>query len=97
MKVDPAALRAFAELSASTSDALAAVDVSSPFVDSQGAVVGTEFSKLGPDGYAAVAEVLQNICLRLTAMAQIARGSAENYDVTDTDFGSLLDTMDAPS
>lgn len=97
MKVDPATLRKFAEISASTSDALAAADVSSPFVDSQGAVEGTDFSKLGPDGYAAVAEVLKNICLRLTAMSQIARGSAENYDVSDTDFGSQLDSMDAPS
>ena len=97
MQVDPDALRRFAEFASSTSGALARVDVSSPFVDSQGAVPGTAFSKLGADGYVIVADVLRNLCSRLSAMSQIARGSADNYDVAESDFSSSLAAMDVPS
>lgn len=97
MKVDPGALRKFAETASSAGDSLANVDVSSPFADSQGAMPGTEFAAVGTEGYEVVAGVLKNICIRLSSISDIARGSANNYEVSESDFTSMLDAMDVPS
>ncbi|MFC7449690.1 hypothetical protein [Rhodococcus daqingensis] len=97
MKVDPEMLRKFGDAVSGVSDSIAGLDVSSPFVDSQQALPGTQFSDVCVDGFEVTAAALRNVCSRLMTISEIAHGTANNYDVTETDFTAKLHVMDVPS
>lgn len=92
--VDPEMLRQFSSAVAGTSESLAGLDVSSPFVDCQEALPGTEISTVSVRGCDAVAAALRNVCVRLGVISQISTGTANNYEVSEADFSEMLNAMD---
>ncbi|MFG1784490.1 hypothetical protein ACGFIU_18785 [Rhodococcus oryzae] len=97
LKVDPEMLRKFGDAVSGASDSIAGLDVSSPFVDSQQALPGTQFGDACVAGFEATAAALRNVCTRLVAISEIAHGTANNYDVSEADFTAKLHVMDVPS
>lgn len=96
LKVDPGMLEQFARAVAGAAREITEVDLSTPFAESQTAASGTELSDICVAACDAGITALQNLCLRLSEVAEIAHGTAGNYDVTETDFVEMLNELDVP-
>ncbi|EGD25307.1 hypothetical protein [Prescottella equi] len=89
MKVDSARLRAFASTMDGAGDAVDAIDVIGPGVRLPGSAAATACNQaveFVEGAYLRVAD-------RLRQMAVIARGNADEYDVTESDFTARLGAM----
>ncbi|MDG3010338.1 hypothetical protein G4X40_09250 [Rhodococcus sp. D2-41] len=72
---------------------LAELDLAGPFAPTQGAVPGTEIAGVGREALEATLTAVRHVCLRLTCVSQLAKGTAQDYRVTDTDFAGMLKAM----
>ncbi|KAA0021160.1 type VII secretion target [Antrihabitans cavernicola] len=91
LKVDPAALRSFAVALTGV-----AADVRGTKTDAPALVLpGTGLGAVAADAGTAVATSLQRIAQRIDTLATIAKGTAGNYEVTDTDFAIRMKTQAA--
>lgn len=96
LQVDPQALRAFAASVSGTADAIWQWDISAPYAHSQSALPGTGFSDVCARGHRATTQALVNIRLRLLEITDISNGTADDYEITETDFVAALTAMDLP-
>ena len=96
LEVDPDALRAFAASVTSAAEAIAEWDVGEPFAASQSALPGTDFGDLCVQANLATAVGLSNLYSRLLEIADLADGSANDYEINEADFVAALSAMDVP-
>ncbi|WP_139277835.1 hypothetical protein [Rhodococcus marinonascens] len=96
LKVDPGMLEQFARAVAGAAREITEVDLTTPFAESQTAAPGTDLSNVCVTACDAGIAALQNLCLRLSEVAEIAHGTAGNYDVTESDFVGMLSELDIP-
>ncbi|MGW0019783.1 hypothetical protein ACWDUD_15760 [Rhodococcus sp. NPDC003382] len=96
LKVDPEALRAFAASVTGTAEAIAEWNIGEPFEQSQSALPGTDFAELCVRTNLAAAFALSNVHSRLLEIADLADGSANDYEITEADFVAALSAMDLP-
>lgn len=96
LKVDPEALRAFAASVTGAAEAMTEWNIGEPFVLSQSALPGTDFGDLCIRGNIATAFALNNVHSRLLEIADLADGSANDYEITEAEFIAALSAMDLP-
>lgn len=96
LKVDPEALRAFAASVTAAAEAMTEWNIGEPFEGSQSALPGTDFGDLCIRGNVATAFALSNLHSRLLEIADLADGSANDYEITEADFAAALSAMDPP-
>ncbi|QNG20187.1 hypothetical protein SAMN05444695_104339 [Rhodococcus triatomae] len=94
MDVDPDALRRFSNSVYGAAETLSNTDVSTSFAISQDAVQGSEFSNAAEAAFTAAMTGFQHVALRLIQVSEIAKGSSDDYEVTEGDFIGMLDAMD---
>lgn len=93
LTVDPEMLRQFSSAASRTSESLRGLDVSTPFAECQEALPGTEIASVAVRGCDATATAIKNVCLRLGAISKISAGTANTYEVAETDFSEMLKSM----
>lgn len=96
MKVDPEALRAFAASVTNAAETMTEWKIGEPFEKSITALPGTDFGELCIRANIATAFALSNLRSRLLEIADLANGSANDYEITEADFVSALSAMDQP-
>ncbi|MDV2478278.1 hypothetical protein F8M49_27910 [Rhodococcus zopfii] len=75
---------------------MTAWNIAEPFVLSQSALPGTDFDNVCIRGNIATAFALSNMHSRLLEIADLADGSANDYEITESDFVAALSAMDLP-
>lgn len=75
---------------------IAGSDIGAPFTQSRLALPGTDFMQVSERGYHATALALRNVCARLLEVADITKGTADDYDVTESDYVAALSIVDLP-
>lgn len=86
LKVDPAALRAFAGALTGIAGDVRGTRTDTPTLAMPGTGLGATASEAGT----AVTAALQRIAQRVDNVATIAKGSAGNYEVTDDEFADRM-------
>ncbi|OZE17579.1 hypothetical protein CH262_25220 [Rhodococcus sp. 05-2255-1e] len=96
VNVDPVILRQFSNVLSGTGEAIAEVDTLAPFRASENALQGTDFRAACAAASAAAAGAVAALAGRAECVADIARGVAQNYEITDDDLARRLAAMDQP-
>ncbi len=96
VEVDPEMVRRFAESLGQSEAALAKIDTLAPLEASEHALPGTEFNVFSATIAAAVSSSVLGLAGRLADVAEIARGVARDYVLTEDEFTQKLSSMDVP-
>lgn len=93
LNVEPDVLRRFADNIGGISDTVRGLDAHAPFIEATDAVAGTEVPRACASSGDVIQAALVMVANRLSHMSDIAKGSAENYDVAEAEFTARLNAM----
>ncbi|MDI9932302.1 hypothetical protein QM588_17950 [Rhodococcus sp. IEGM 1354] len=96
VNVDPVILRQFSNVLSGTGEVIAELDILAPFRASENALQGTDFRAACAAASAAAAGAVSALAGRAECVADISRGVAQNYEITDDDLARRLAAMDQP-
>lgn len=96
VNVDPVILQQFSNVLSETGEVIAELDTLAPFRASENALQGTDFRAACAAASAAAAGAVSALAGRAECVADIARGVAQNYEITDDDLARRLAAMDQP-
>lgn len=91
--VDPGILRRFASVTRDASEALRSIDVVGAYWSAQSALPSTALPGLCTEASGVSGSALRGMSQRMDALAGSARGSAEDYRVTENEFAAQLRAM----
>ncbi|OZC63226.1 hypothetical protein CH276_12730 [Rhodococcus sp. 06-470-2] len=96
VNVDPVILRQFSNMLSATGGVIRELDALAPFRESENALLGSDFHAACAAAAAAAAGAVAALAGRAECVADIARGVAQNYAITDDELARRLDAMDRP-
>ena len=88
LRVDPEKLRAFAGSLTSVAGDVQGIQTA----PTPSAMPGTQLGGLTADAASTITRALNRVAERISSVADIAKGTAGNYEVNDDDFKSRLES-----